>query len=52
MTIKGIYRIKTSRPDAENLVLVTDGDNQFEVTEGDYSRGHYSPALQDLPWKP
>jgi hypothetical protein len=51
MTITGLNRIKAIAPSTSNLVLVTDGDLQYEITEQDYVRGCYLPPLISLPWK-
>lgn len=51
MKITGLFRFRAIAPSATNLVLVTDGDFQYEMTEQEYVRGCYQPPLDALPWK-
>jgi hypothetical protein len=51
MKVTGLFRIKAIAPSTVNLVLVTDGDFQYEITEEEYVRACNRPLLSDLPWK-
>ena len=38
-------------PGESDMVEITDNDRTNEITEEEYHRGLYKPALEDLPWR-